>query len=150
MGNGICRIFDRSYRHFGMRDHARMIAARNAVDFRLRTRGEFRLNIGWYDFVGLAHDVPRRDPLPTDCSRRFIRQAACGERSLRRGQARRNLRGFRRRKDRPKILRIHVEICVTAGWRRERHGNVKSAGGGGALASSSWIDSPASGAKAST
>jgi hypothetical protein len=55
MGNGICRIFDRSYRHFGMGDHARMIAARNVVDFRLRTRGGILLNVGWYDLVGLAH-----------------------------------------------------------------------------------------------
>jgi hypothetical protein len=94
MGNGICRIFDRSHRHFGMRDHARMIAARNVVDFRLRTRGEFLLNVGWYDFIGLAYDVPRRDRLPTDCSRRFIRQAARGERSLRNSQACRNLRRF--------------------------------------------------------
>ena len=74
MGNGICCIFDRSYRHFGMRDHARMIAARNVVDFRLRTRGEFLLNVGWYDFVGVAHDVPRRDRPPTDCSRSFVRR----------------------------------------------------------------------------
>jgi ABC-type transport system substrate-binding protein len=32
---------------------------------------------------GFADDVPRRDRLPTDCSRRFIRQAARSERSLR-------------------------------------------------------------------
>jgi hypothetical protein len=39
MGNGICRIFNRGHRHFGMRDHTRMIATRNVVDFRLRPRG---------------------------------------------------------------------------------------------------------------
>ena len=65
MGNGICRIFDCSHSHFGMRDHARMIATRHVVDFRLRTRCEFIQNIGWYDFVGVADDVPRRDRLPT-------------------------------------------------------------------------------------
>ena len=32
-GNGICRIFNRRHCHFGMRDHARMIATRNVVDF---------------------------------------------------------------------------------------------------------------------
>ena len=68
MGNGICRIFNRGHRHFGMRDHARMIATRNVVDFRLRPRGEFLLNVGWYDFVGVTDDVPRRDRLPTNCS----------------------------------------------------------------------------------
>ena len=123
MGNGICRIFDRSYRHFGMRDHARMIAARDMVDLRLRTRGEFIQNVGWYDFVGVADDVPRRDRFPTDCSRRFIGQATGGERSLRRSQARRHHRSLRRREDPAKISRIHVEICVAAGWRRKRHGN---------------------------
>jgi hypothetical protein len=120
-GNGISRIFDRSYRYFGMGDHGRMIATRNVGDFLLRTRCEFIQNVGRYDFVGIADDVPRRDRLPSDCSRRFIRQAARWERSLRRGQARSNRRRFRRCKDRPKILRVHLEICVTSGWRRERH-----------------------------
>ena len=58
MGDGICRIFDRRYRHFGMRDHARMVAARNMEDLRLRTRGELIQNIRRYDFVGVAYDVP--------------------------------------------------------------------------------------------
>ena len=48
-----------------MGDHTRMIATRNVVDFRLRTRCEFIQNIGRYDFVGVADDVPRRDRLPT-------------------------------------------------------------------------------------
>ena len=65
---------------------------------------------GGYDFVGVADDEPRKDRLPTDRGRRFIRKAARGERSLRRGQARRNIGRFRGRKDRPEILRIHVEI----------------------------------------
>ena len=60
MANGICRIFNCRHRHFGMRDHARMIATRNVVDFRLRTRCEFIQKIGRYDFVSVADDVPRR------------------------------------------------------------------------------------------
>src|SRR5579871_3183015 len=41
MGDGICGIFDRGHGHFGMPDHAWMVAARHMIDLRFRTCGEF-------------------------------------------------------------------------------------------------------------
>jgi len=55
MGNGIGGLFDRSNRHIGMPDHARMIALGSVGNLRLRTGGKFHLNVGWYDFVGVAY-----------------------------------------------------------------------------------------------